>query len=501
MNKYICICTLALAFSSCSDFLDLSPTDKIIETEYYKTQEDLTEALVAAYDPLKWNAYNGYSSYELVSNILSDDAEAGGATVSDQPQFQRANDFTNWVTPTNLPEGLWGRSYEGINRANLVIERCPLLADEVMPKDLKDRYVAESHFLRVFYYFQLWRFFGYIPYYETNLGLDDITSVPQLQPDEVYAKLIEDLDNNVIGKLPKTVPAEEKGRVTNGAAIALKARMVLYQNDESRMKEIAAQLKELITDSEYQYDLIPDYKVLFDDEYEWCKESVFEVNYTEIGNSNDWAGRENQGNSDIIMLGARGIKDPKGVYVEGWGFAPVTKALNDAFLPNDPRKWTTIIDHEAFVAEGGTVNSDANQYTGYSVRKYSPRVGYSSTTGTEALNYKNNYRVIRFSDVLLMASEALLRSGGSISEAQDYYSRVVKRAMGEDYIVSTVSLENIYKERRYEFAMEGIRYWDLVRTNQAKDFLPGWDETKKYFPIPQSEIDKSDGHLIQNPYF
>ena len=461
MNKYIYLLAVVFGLSSCNDFLELSPTNKVIETDYYKTQEDLTEALVAAYDPLKWNAYNAYSSYELVSNIMSDDAETGGSTVSDQPQLQRVNDFTNWVTPTNLPEGLWGRSYEGVNRANIVIEKCPLLPEGTMSAELRDRYVAEAHFLRVFYYFQLWRFFGYIPYYETNLGLDDITTVPQLQPDEVYAKLIEDLDNNVIGKLPKVVPANEKGRATNGAAIAMKARIVLYQNDDTKMKEIASQLKELITDPAYQYE----------------------------------------GNSDIIMLGARGLKDPNNVYVEGWGFAPVTKALNDAFLPDDPRKWTTIIDHEEFRAEGGTISSDVNQYTGYSVRKYHPRAGYSSTVGTEALNYKNNYRVIRFSDILLMASEALLRSGGSVGEAQDYYARVVKRAMGDDYKVPTVSLDNIYKERRYEFAMEGIRYWDLVRTNQAKDFIKGWDDTKKYLPIPQSEIDKSDGHLVQNPHF
>ena len=115
------------------------------------------------------------------------------------------------------------------------------------------------------------------------MGLDDITTVPQLQPDEVYAKLIEDLDNNVIGKLPKIVPANEKGRATNGAAIAMKARIVLYQNDDTKMKEIASQLKELITDPAYQYDLIPDYKVLFDDEDERGKESVFEVNYTKSG--------------------------------------------------------------------------------------------------------------------------------------------------------------------------------------------------------------------------
>ena len=89
--------------------MELSPTNKVIETDYYKTQEDLTEALVAAYDPLKWNAYNAYSSYELVSNIMSDDAETGGSTVSDQPQLQRVNDFTNWVTPTTYP-----RVYGGV---------------------------------------------------------------------------------------------------------------------------------------------------------------------------------------------------------------------------------------------------------------------------------------------------------------------------------------------------------------------------------------------------
>ena len=72
MNKYIYLLAVVFGLSGCNDFLELSPTNKVIETDYYKTQEDLTEALVAAYDPLKWNAYNAYSSYELVSNIMSD---------------------------------------------------------------------------------------------------------------------------------------------------------------------------------------------------------------------------------------------------------------------------------------------------------------------------------------------------------------------------------------------------------------------------------------------
>lgn len=124
-------------------------------------------------------------------------------------------------------------------------------------------------------------------------------------------------------------------------------------------------LKGMVVDTEYQYDLMNDYGAIFDDENEWCKESVFEVNFTEIGNSNYWDGKKNQGNTDVIMCGTRFMKDPRGIYTEGWGFAPVTKALNDAFLPGDPRKKATI-----------------------------------------------------------------LRSGGNVPEAQGYYARVVKRAMG-----------------------------------------------------------------------
>lgn len=502
MNKHIYILAALLGMTGCSsDFLELSPTDKVVEIDFYKTEAEIKEALVAAYDPLKWSAFEGYSSYELVSNILSDDAEAGGSTISDQPQLQRANDFTNWVTSTNLPSGLWGRSYAGINRSNIVMEKCPTLPVPQISEKNKARYIAEAHFLRVYYYYQLWRFWGNIPYYEENLGLDDITTVPQLKPEEVYERLLADLNENVIGQLPKITSAEEKGRATNGAAIALKARMILFQNDESRMKEIAGQLKELISDPEYQYGLLDDYGTLFDDENEWCKESVFEVNFTEIGNSNDWEGKKNQGNSDVIMCGTRFLKDPKNIYSEGWGFAPVTKALNDAFRSDDSRKRATILDHAIFVAEGGSILPDANQYTGYSGRKYHPRIGYTSSVGTDLLNYKNNTRVIRFSDVLLMAAEAILRSNGNTAEAQAYYGQVVKRAMGESYKVSSVSIDNIMEERRFEFAMEGIRYWDLVRTNTAQKYIKGWEVSKKYLPIPQTEIDKSDNHLVQNPNF
>jgi hypothetical protein len=124
-------------------------------------------------------------------------------------------------------------------------------------------------------------------------------------------------------------------------------------------------------------------------------------------------------------------------------------------------------------------------------------------------NYNNNIRVIRYSDVLLMASEAIIRSGGNLSDAQLYYDMVRERAFGDDTNNKTLSadqagLDLIYEERRLEFALEGVRYWDLIRTNQAATALAaaGWTANKhEYLPIPQVEIDKTSGanKLVQNP--
>ena len=113
------------------------------------------------------------------------------------------------------------------------------------------------------------------------------------------------------------------------------------------------------------------------------------------------------------------------------------------------------------------------------------------------MNYNNNIRVIRYSDVLLMAAEAILRSNGNMSDAQSYFNLVIHRAYGTEYN-ETVTLSGIYRERRLEFALEGIRYWDLVRTQNTTVLGPlGWTTDKKYLPIPQTEIDNAQGALTQ----
>jgi len=491
----IFVATAAFLSVSCSeDWLTLQPKTQVLESDFYKTEADITQALVSAYDVLQWGGYGGYTQFEMLSDILSDDALCGGGDANDQPPLQSLENFT--MTPSMSPDGLWGKWFSGINRANIVITR----VDGVQAPDaVKARIKAEAYFLRAFYNYNLWRVYGSIPKIDHLLSPEEY-SYPQSTPDEIYAYILNDLDNNVIGKLPATVPAVELGRLTNGAAIALKAKLVLYKNDNAKMGEIASQLKTLIGTGAYALEA--DLNFVFSNSGEFCAESVFEVNHTSTTNWGDWgwlAGGE--GNIQVVMTG---IRDYTGTeYYTGWGFSPVSKDLYDAYETGDLRRDATIINAETM----GAGYKPGYQNTGYFAKKYAPRPENTSTVN-QMINFNNNIRIIRFSDVLLMAAEAILRSGGAVADAQTYFDMVRDRAFGntanrKTLVAGAAGLDLIYAERRFEFALEGVRYWDLVRTDKAQTVLggKGWTKGKhEYFPIAQTEIDKTsgDGKLKQN---
>ena len=142
--------------------------------------------------------------------------------------------------------------------------------------------------------------------------------------------------------------------------------------------------------------------------------------------------------------------------------------------------------------------------TGFFNRKYLPRQGGNSkSAGDKDLNYRNNYRVYRFSETLLIASELLVRTGGSQTLADEYLNKVRGRAYNNTGNYKKVAtLDNLLMENRLEFALEGHRFWDLVRFGKAEQVLGerGFTPNKKHLPIPQSEIDKAQGTLTQNPY-
>lgn len=484
----------ALGVASCGkDFLNVDPIGRELELNYYQNPGQAYEALVSVYDVLQWNDQNGFSIMYLLQTVASDDCHAGGSDASDQPAFVAYDNFS--LTPNLGPQqGLWRKNYRGIYRANLFLEKIngvPGTTDEFVR-----RTTAEAKYLRAYFYMDLLRLFGSAPLLTKTLSPQEYYTVSMATSEQIFAQIEADL-LAAIPDLPVQVGGPEKGRATQGAAKALLARGYLYTN--SKLDQAAQLCQEVIQSN--VYSLTPNFEDIFTRANEHGPESVFEIVYSE----NSTVGWEvfgsgyGEGNVGVQFCGMRDYDGP--TYAPGWGFAPVSEELYQA-MAGDPRRRHTIIVADSLA---GASYSPGYQNTGYFMYKYAPRREALSPDGEPALNWGTNVRVIRYADVLLMAAEALVRSGGNEATARSYVNQVRQR-VGLQPIQSSGSalLDAIAHERRMELATEGHRFFDLVRTGKASEVLgaKGYQHPKHQFlPVPQTEIDASQGALTQNPNY
>ncbi|MBP7985042.1 MAG: RagB/SusD family nutrient uptake outer membrane protein, partial [Bacteroidaceae bacterium] len=235
---------------------------------------------------------------------------------------------------------------------------------------------------------------------------------------------------------------------------------------------------------------------------EWCKESIWEINYDDNNNERGWGSPLAIGGTVMPTLispnGFHYLKD-FGLDGDGWGFMPVRLETYNMFDGVDKRRAATCWDVR------GTTYTNRYQDTHIWLAKYIAQNANNADAGFDAnLNYNNNLRVYRFSETLLNAAELIFDKDKTA--ALGYLNQVHTRA-GLPAMTS-ITLDDIIKERRLEFVGEGKRYWDLVRTGKAASALVPdtygyrtntWTEKKKYIPISQSELD-SDPNLVQNDY-
>jgi len=511
-NRISKIGTLLLALfmlNACEDFLDLQPLDQVLTTNFYQTQEQAFQALVSIYDVLTYQAAPGVSwaPFVTVADILSDDAYAGGSDANDGMEENELN--THRISPTNpVVHSIWISNYIGVYRANLYLE---IIDGITAPEAFKKRTIAEAKFLRAYFYLELVRFFENIPLITRTLRSPSEYVQRQVPPREVYNQIALDLVE-AIQDLPRTVAPGEEGRVTRWAAQALLARAFLFYNGVYggdlqagttlvNRAFVLQQLEDLINNS--GHDLFSEFSRNFRLAGEFGVESVFEISYGDTPAWWDWGYvRGGNGNLSAQMQGPRVSGSAN--WNRGWSFAPVSHKLFE-FLQNDPRRPYTIVREQEL---DGSL-SIGFQHTGYFSRKYTSDAEHWGT-GQLELNRTANHRVIRFSDVLLMAAEL-----GS-PNAQQYLDRVRAR-VGLPSVPAT--LANIMRERRLELSLEGVRYFDLLRQgmtvatrelSQTGVRGPGYlgDQsifnvtfnaaTRGFLPIPQTEIDLSGGVLVQN---
>jgi len=493
MKKYSFILAFAalIGLSSCGDqFLTITPTASQ-EAGGDATEGAILSNLASCYQILLFDSYAGgsYNSIVLMSDLRSDDIYKGGGDAGDQASLYRLSQLD--ATPTELPAGLWNIYYSGISRCNNVIQACEK-AKGVSEANL-NQYKAEAHFLRAYYTHWLWKFWGNIPYFEEDIPAPYMAK--QYTADEIYAKIITDVDFAIDGdKLPLIATAANAGRVTKAAAQMLKARVVMYQKDQAKYAAVLKDMTDIMVSS--KYTLVSDFSSIWLSTGEFGAESIFESNQLPEGKtwSLSWQG---YGTNLPAFISPNTLvgQEP---FVGGWGFGPVRTEAYAIYEDADSRRAGSINKFEA-----GTY-AVRFQNTGLFMGKYAARKGYNPPPGDVDLNYNNNLRIFRYAEVLLNAAELMVMDGVAPVNGVTAQSCVdaIRTRAGVPSIPATTA--NIKLERRREFLGEGIRFWDIVRwgdTNLLTENKPAfssvrtWDAHCKYLPIPQSEIEKTEGEF------
>ncbi|MFN5033903.1 MAG: RagB/SusD family nutrient uptake outer membrane protein, partial [Bacteroidota bacterium] len=333
--------------------------------------------------------------------------------------------------------------------------------------------------------------FGDVPLFtEKRLSLSESATLQRSPKADVYAQIERDL-NAAITALPAI--QVQKGRITKYAAQALLGKVLLYQKKYDAAAPI---LESIITSNAFR--LVDDFGAMFLESGENGPESVFEIQYTNTSPYYNWgAVTRGQGNYAIQQCGIRGLNGSAAMpYAAGWSTNLPTQDLANAYAAGDQRKSVTVLDIEAYKnanpSFGITYQVAPYKNTGLYNQKYLPRKG--QTSGQIELNYLNNFRIIRYADVLLMAAEAFNKATTpNDTKSQTYLNLVRQRAFRDNLHNITATGATLYQailtERRLELAMEGDRFFDLVRTGQAAAKIARFTANKhEVFPIPQQEV-------------
>jgi hypothetical protein len=472
--------TLIFASSCKKSFLNVDPQGQQAAQQFWKTQEDATKGVNAIYANLR--TWENLAFPALAIESTGSDEADKGSTVTDAPFFNLYDTFAVTSTEGSL-QSFWTGQYRNINLCNQVLDNIPNIS---MDANLKTRYLAEAKFVRAYSYFRLVRAYGGVPLRLKVPADASEYNIPRSDKATVYAQIEKDL-NEAAAALPASYGASDIGRATKGAAIGMHAKVAMYQQKWDDVLSLTNQVIGM------GYSLFPDFEKGFRTQNENNVESLFEVQCEFLAGNNDAS------NSQYSQVqGVAG--EPAG----GWGFNTPSAVLIAAFEPGDPRKEATILFPGETTPQGDHIKTDVVNI-GYNQKSYVPfGMFVSGNQGSQ-----QNFRVLRFADILLMNAEAANELNNP-SLALTSLNKVRARARGTvtgilpDVTTTDKALLRtaIQKERQVELALESDRLFDVIRQGRGAEVfgVKGWKANKnEVWPIPQTEIDLSGGLLTQNP--
>lgn len=499
---YVIALAMGCSQMSCSDLLDQQPQGVLTEDDLvggtYETEVFNLYALLRGFHVTTGN------TALAIHGMRSEDAEKG-STLADGSATGKMFDDFEYSASNGMIKSYWNDNYGIIHKVNDILTEMEDNAS-LTNGDLVNK--GEALFMRAFCYFNLVRAFGEVPLIDFKVKEAADANIPKSSADQIYALIDADL-TDAESYLPRTWEAQYIGRLTWGAARSLHARTYMMRNDWSRMRAAA---EEVITSG--LYNLNTPYADIFREKGENCSESVFELQCTATASL---PGSNEIGSQFASVQGVRGA----GEWNLGWGQHTPTQLLADAFEAGDPRKDETLLYFVRTGEDPSTIpaNKPYNEKPVSNadvIAKYFNKKVYTDPALREKYTkggYWMNIRLIRYADVVLMAAEAACELNDR-QAARNYLEMVRSRARGNNpAILPEVTTDDpeelrqaIRHERRVELGMEFDRFYDLVRWGVAKEVLhaagkTGYQDKHALLPLPQDEVDKSNGVLVQNPNY
>lgn len=478
-------------FTGCKKFLDRKPLQASLEDLNQGGLEGQVFGLYGAFLDRN-SAYHGYSSIPWFGfhSFRGDDAMKGSSpadgadwgVIFDEFQYQKSH----WA-----PTIYWDQNYNMINKANTVLQT----ADSLGLTDPASKInIAEAKFFRALTYFQLVRVFGEVPKIDFKIYNANDSKKPKATVAEIYALIDADLQAGVTD-LPEdwlntTGNSRFPGRLTKYTAMGLLAKAKMYRQDWAGALALCNQI---ISSGKYQ--LLTNYATNFKVDGENSKESLFEIQANLGAN-----GVPDNGHEYGVEQGVRGSGD----WDLGWGWNTPTEDLVNAYEAGDARKNATILFSGQDDGYGKTVPAYPTIPRLYWNKKVYPEPSMQTFTGRRQ-NAWLNHSLLRYSDILLLAAEAANELGGATNQANAVtWVNMIRNRAGLSNISFTSQAQMraaIKQERRFELAMEGERFFDLVRWGDAATVLgpSGYTPCHRYYPLPQTAIDFAGGVLVQNP--
>lgn len=504
----------ALMFTSCNDLLDIPQRGVINNDFYYLNDEEAESAIIACYTVMQGLGYNAL----LGKNALTDDFWSGGGMRSDNADLEACNEFT-FNTDLAFLRGMWESYYQIIYRANVVLDRVNSTTDV----ELRAR--AEAKVFRAWAHFELTSMWGTPPLVDHVLAPSEY-QIANGKPAELWAFMERDLTDAINSGFltSKTSPQDKTWRITKEYAQALLGKVYLWQGKNA---EAAAVLDKVVESG--CYELYADYENLLTYMGKQNCESMFES--VRVYDSNN--AFQNFGAMTGVMIHFRtdklvdGCCAAIGLANTGWGFMSPQKGLYEDFVAVEGvdgyrlkatiKTYDQMKDMGVAIKEGNTIINE-----GYFMWKWRYTAEADDQPGIASMADSNNFRWMRYAEVLLLAAEAHLETNPA--KALEYFNMIRSRAQAP--LASTIKLEDIQREKRIELCGEGVRFQDLLRWDIAMDKLKdqgqycpellangeviykkyngddpagyGFKEKHKLLPIPGAET-RLNQKITQNP--